>query len=819
MAWFKWLIVFALGVVAIQGYTQNTASYARPGTVKGGRGRYYPALPDSVLYSSIPDFARDSAYEIAPVTSRQVCRNKSQLYLVFKPEEDREVRFESLPYNRGYALAPAPGWLKIHGNILYNLDYRSNIDTPYVEKDIYQHTIQTYLDITVKDQYPVRLYFTNRFSNSSLFRNFTNLNMQFNPHEFSNKVKLAIRRELARRLQLQDSLALTKMLLDKKTGELVTLEKWKTSPAVLQRMVMEREAAERKNKGVLPVINTDQWKDSLDALENAFRTKGLPGKPGLDELNDAVLDSIRSTRLPLSVNKTDTVKTAVKSILFALQENQAKIDSLRKQVAALEQTYRRQKSQAEASVPGTSNNAAINQITNVQELDRTLKAYHIADSSLPKGYRTLFAVKSFGIGRNMIDYSELSAKNVSVTGIQAEYNPSYYAAFATGVVDYQFRDFIIARRNAPKQYFTALRAGLGQRDGNHIILTYYTGSRQLYNSSTTVDSGATIPNSRLMGFTIEGNYKINATTSLTGEWAKSSLPYYSNRNGNSHLLSGVMAFNDRSNEAYAIKLNTIIAPTSTRLTAFYKKYGANFQSFSFFTTGTEQQAWMVKADQPFFQKRLTITGSIRENDYNNPLVPTNYKSNTVFKSIQATWRMRKWPVISVGYFPSEQLTKLSDEVYSQNLFYTLVANLSHFYKIKSVQTSTSIVYTQFYNKSADSGFVYFNTKNLMLNQTVFLQRFTLQAGASMATNSDYNLYTLENDVQYTCASWLRFGGGLKYNKQTVYNNIQMGYKTEAEITIKKIGSLQLMYDKGFIPGANKQLVSNNIGRVSYFKIF
>jgi hypothetical protein len=70
------------------------------------------------------------------------------------------------------AAKPHSRLLKVSGNIFYDVYYRSRIDTPYAERDIYQHTVQTRLDILYKDQYPMRVYLTTRFSNSSLFSRF-----------------------------------------------------------------------------------------------------------------------------------------------------------------------------------------------------------------------------------------------------------------------------------------------------------------------------------------------------------------------------------------------------------------------------------------------------------------------------------------------------------------------------------------------------------------------------------------------------------------------------------------------------------------------
>ncbi|MDB5245614.1 MAG: hypothetical protein JWQ40_8 [Segetibacter sp.] len=75
------------------------------------------------------------------------------------------------------------------------------------------------------------------------------------------------------------------------------------------------------------------------------------------------------------------------------------------------------------------------------------------DSVLPRGYKNLLGLRSFTIGRSVVDYSELSVKNISIKGIQVEYNPYYYYAFAPGFVDYRFRDFIVRNRNTSPQYF------------------------------------------------------------------------------------------------------------------------------------------------------------------------------------------------------------------------------------------------------------------------------------------------------------------------------------------------------------------------------
>ncbi|WP_440135487.1 hypothetical protein, partial [Chitinophaga sancti] len=265
--------------------------------------------------------------------------------------------------------------------------------------------------------------------------------------------------------------------------------------------------------------------------------------------------------------------------------------------------------------------------------------------------------------------------------------------------------------------------------------------------------------------------------------------------------------------------NAFIPASSTKWQAMYKVMGAGFQSFSLFTTGSKQVAWSVRVDQPFWRKQLWVIASLTRNNYNSSYQQSEYHSNTVFKSIQATLRIKRYPVLTVGYYPSSQLTKLSDGSYIENTFYTLVGTLSHYYKVKTATMSTMLSYTRFYNKQADSSYLYFNTRNILLNHALFVGRFAIQGTASAALNDDYNLYGGDGNIHYKVRSWMDVGAGLKYSYQTVYELREVGYSGNVRVDIPYLGQVAVLVDKGFIPGAEKRLVSNNTGRITYTKIF
>lgn len=686
-------------------------------------------------------------------------------------------------------LPARPPWIQIHGNVLYNVNYYSRIDTPYNENDIYQHTVQTYLDILIKGQYPFRVYLTNHFSNSPLFHNFSDFNLGYTNTAFNQNIKDRLRQQYLDSLPGAKQADSLRNLLENDLHKLNGLHSWMNNPGLIQKLVEAREKAYFAQHA-----KTNPQDTSL-ASKNGVGLLGLQ-KPALKgaENDTARLDSVYRAR-----------KQAADSL-------EAEVVRLEKKLAAVRQA---------ASGNVNQNLQDLQRAQTPAELDKVRDRLHLSDSSLPKGYRTLMALRSVSIGRSMVNYSELSAKDISINGLQVEYNPSGYYAVATGFVDYRFRDFLIQQPNQPRQYMNVLRYGRGQKNGDNVILTWYQGRRQLYSSSAIDTANTQVPSSNLMGLTLQGNYVVTRNIRLTAEIAKSSVPQYvtdSSKKGGG-LAGQMLQMSDRSNEAYSVVANAVFPATDTRLKGSFKRLGENFQSFSVFTDGSALTAWSGGIEQLLFHKQLDVVGSVYTNDFSNPYVNQQYQSTTVFKSIQATWRRRNWPVLSLGYFPSSQLTKLGNGNYVENLFYTMVGNATWSYTLHHLMMNTTLVYTQFYNRASDSGFAYFNTRNLLLSQSVFLQKFTLQANVSAAANQDYDLYTLEGKVSHTIGKNLTIGAGVKYNEQTVYNIQQWGYSADLGWRIGKLGQIDFSADKGFIPGMNNQLVPNNTGRLTYIKTF
>ncbi|RAJ77241.1 hypothetical protein CLV59_1076 [Chitinophaga dinghuensis] len=695
--------------------------------------------------------------------------------------------------------------LTVHGNVMYDFYYQSNIDTPYAEKDIYQHTLQTSLTVTIRNQYPFHIGFSAQEGNSRLFRNIIGVNLQYFSRDLKSMMLARAQQwDAARLKQLQELSRLQNKLSDLQS-RLSTLKGWLSSSARVQSLVEEREKnayglndslSIRMNRRVLDK-GTVGWNESPMSYQQGFK--------GLDS-------TFPGSKPKSKVSRVDA-SSGFEQYYYA---KRYEADSIINELNRVRQQYEKLEQKIGQRKQGLMD--ILTKSRNSKELSDVLDGMGLPDSLLPRGYRTLLAIRSLGIGRTMVNYSELTAKDISLNGLQIEFNPSYYVAIATGAVDYRFRNFVI-NENRVAQYLSMIRLGTGRKEGNNIIFSYYQGKKQTYNIDTSGASETINMHSRIMGIALEGRWQINRTTSFSGEVAKSSVPFNSTYDEGKGILSSMINMGDRSNEAYAASFNTEILRTHTSIGMMYKMMGNNFQSFSLYTTGSKQTAWNIKIGQALFKRHLILTGVIRKNDYVSYLMPVTYNSNTVFRSIQATLRIPRWPSVTIGYQPTSQLMKLTDGHYTEQLFNTFIGTASHYYQWHELKMSSVLTFSQFYNKKTDSNFVYFNSKNLVASQTFFLHNLTLNGTISAAINEEYALYGACGDASWRIWKWLEVGGGVKYNRQTVYRSIRWGYSGSARVQVPIVGEFALMVDKGFIPGINKNLVSNNIGRITYTKNF
>lgn len=650
--------------------------------------------------------------------------------------------------------------LVISGHLQYDFLYRSFADTPYYQRDFRQHTLQTSLSITVKDRYPLRVNFMLRHSNSPYFKNFFDGGLQFDKHAYERKLRQLLAERILSKLLNRPDLSAAEAALKEKLKKYEALQRKLNSDGVAQQLIEERERIYFGNTQPRPTIDDD-------SLQNRITT--------IIEEKKKELDSLRSSAGKLQ-SYIDSVKNKISFEAAAIKQK-------------------------------------IYKATNPAELTKLARENGVNEEQ-SKWSKFLSDIKSVSIGRSVLNYSELTARNVSLTGFSLEYNPRIYAAVAAGKIDYGFRDFFGRNSRGGNQHLIMGRIGWGNIDRKAVILSVFTGRKTNYDGlASDTATGSVL----VTGYSMELIARKNEQTGFSAEIAKSTRPVTGRYNDNKELRS-LFRMNDNSNLGISVKGQTIIRETNTRLSGFFRKTGENFQSFSLFSYNTDQTAWSLKADQSFLKNRINLIAMLRRNDFVNPFTEKTFKTTTVFKSLQVSLRIPKWPSLSVGYFPGSQLYIIDRDRVRENVYYILNGTMIHNYQLFGVRMVSSAIYNNYSTKGTDSGFVNYSGTSYMLSQSLLWRKLQVQGNFIYTDQQELKFYTLDGNADYSVKDFLRLGAGIKYNK-VLSGDVYWGGRAQLMIGIKQMGSLQLQYEKSFLPTIQQTLFPVEIGRLSWFKYF
>jgi hypothetical protein len=647
------------------------------------------------------------------------------------------------------------------GNISYYFDYRSNIDTPFIDKNVMQHSLVGQMSTTFFGALPVDINFLFRRTNSSLFSSINDVRIDFNTGAYAQMIRDAYAKSVNNHApNIKDSL-LARLKAAQVSG-LGKIIKRINDPDVQQRLVESNE--------ILQV--------------------------------PAIAESIAGPE------KADSVRRKAKEFIEMYASLKKKEKSYRSSLDSLQQLV--SGSVAKANTIQRDLKSHINSPATTGDLMNRLTNEGV---STPRFIKHLMAIRRLSLGRSQLNYSELTARNLSVNGINFEYNSWFYFALAAGTVDYRFRDFILDKSNRKPQYMYLLRFGLGKIEKNNIILSVFRGQKQSYiqNNSNGSDRSAL----NIFGMSLETRYRINRNSYVVGEIAQSSTPgidLYQNQK-----TSSFFSWKSKISKAYSVKLFSYFPRTRTRIEAMYRYNGAAFQSFDRFPGNSAREIWYIKGEQFFWKRQLKLTASLRNNDFSNPYLVVPYSNNSLSKSVQVSFRKKNWPVVSAGLMPFSQMTIVNGLVY-ENRFHTLNGVFFYQYKVGELLTSSTATYNRFFNTVADTSFLYFNAINLYVQQYFYFKRFTLSAGGSRSINSGFELNTLEESVQATILKNASVAAGLKISN---YNRVdtKLGTWFRLGFNFGKGGTLQVNYENGLIPDSRGTLSRSQLCNVMLTKRF
>src|SRR5260221_3010230 len=301
--------------------------------------------------------------------------------------------------------APHQSFLTVHGNIQYDFLYRSFADTPFFQKDFRQHTIQSSLTVTVKDRYPFHVNLVVRKSNSPFFKNFFDGGVLFDRFSYYKNIKKRLITRIAKQIPGQSYLDPAKALLEKQIEKYNALKSRMSTNGLAQRLIEERE------------------KIYYRSLQSP--SANLPGKinTAIDSLTESLAEQVNKKRKELD------------SLQNNISRFQLQVDSMKNKIAN------------DIALAGQK----INKAGNPKELAKVSGEYGLAEKK-EKGEKFISDLKNIGIGRTVLNYSELTARNVSLTGLNLEYNPGLYVAVAAGKIDYGFKGFFGRKNRSPNQH-------------------------------------------------------------------------------------------------------------------------------------------------------------------------------------------------------------------------------------------------------------------------------------------------------------------------------------------------------------------------------
>lgn len=714
---------------------------------------------------------------------RAGCKNAVAYALMPKPTMDASVDFIE-PSKKNNSLppvlpGPAPVSFKVHGDLTYDMNYRSHMDTPYAATNFMQHHIG--INIYAKWMgLPVVFQINTRQSNVPFLKNYTSVGILYDQNHFRNKLAEDLERRYLQLLNAQRPDSQLYRSLQREVNKQQVLRRWLEDGRQLQRFINSKQFISSLPLKSLPSTVPTKYNAVPDADSAALHDMAVE-----KEKAEAFIHEYRQKEETYH-KITDSITGLQKEYKKAVTWYQQKIDSCKK---------------------------ALYDLNNNKTLLPLLKQ-DAAYKNQYGWYRFLLSVKKAAIGRSSIDYSPLTVRNISINGLNVEYYDKVYVAVAAGSLDYNYRDFMMQPAGAPRQYLLTARVGIGNPEGhNSIVLTAYTGSKQ---ASYFINNNAVTQT--VSGVSVSARYYFDQQTYLVGEIAKSAYPAYIPGDSARHAGRRTISLSDHSNEAYSLQLFSYIIPTGTRLYAQYQQMGSNFQSFSTYNYNSNTVSWQVRADQYFFDRKLYLTGSLKKNDYNSPFQVANYQSNYIFKSLQATLRIHHWPSLSLGYLPSSQFTHINGQV-QEYRFNTLTASSNYIVPFQKGYAGATLVYTRFYNRSTDTGFVFYNASSVYLNTYAAYKQLRLSNSYSNVVNSHYQLQTIEEGLQWQIRKNFSCGGGLKWNRLNSGGQDKLGCFANFRLSIPALGQFTASYDRGALPGLNGQLVTSDYGSVTYYRTF
>jgi hypothetical protein len=455
----------------------------------------------------------------------------------------------------------------------------------------------------------------------------------------------------------------------------------------------------------------------------------------------------------------------------------------------------------------------LNNSDNVDSLKKMMEKEGITENKFTRLIEALSGIKTLSFGRTAPNFSSLTVNRINVKGVNLEYNKNnLYAAVTAGSIDFRVRDFLYSGQKRTPQYIYAFRLGYGNKERNNLIATYYEGKRQLF---------AGVVNSRaqfVRGVSLAGQWVVKRHHKINAEIAQSASPLYVGVVSNDNKKESI-DLKDRHSKAYTVQFRSFFPKFQTKVQGMYQYRGVNFQNFSSYRVNATTNSWNIGLEQNLWKRQFQLKAQMQKDDFNNPNVLQRYNANTVFKNITATLRMKKAPVISIGFMPSSQYTVVDSLVY-ENRYQVLNVTSSYQYKIgKTANGSSVFMFNRFFNETVDSGFIYYNANNYLFNQVFNYQLYTATINISHSENDLYKYDVWDIGFLWKVFKQNNLGFGWKINHISTQEKSKVGYYLNGRLPIRWVGELQFWVERNYLPNLFHQLSKMEFYNISFTRYF
>ncbi|MEO8406772.1 MAG: hypothetical protein ABI480_19315, partial [Chitinophagaceae bacterium] len=639
------------------------------------------------------------------------------------------------------------------------------------------------LNVVYKETYPFSLMF--RYNKASPFQmdDQYELDLGFDQRSFKQMMLEKTTAKIKSTFQQKQAMLMNRyeQVSAMYKNEKATIE----GPAYAQHVIEDR----LKKKATISPAGTD----------NVINEAGIPDVNGIPDKNE-IIEKIKKTGKDSADSFTQQVKGNTHSDI------QSRVDSLHQVLSGIQDSIASGKVKLSAELDSAGR--SISETSDLSDLKKSADTDSISGPEKKDKLADMLMNTNIRLGKFLLSNSELTVNNIFLHGASIKYGNEKFIILSGGIYDFSFRQVFNFRNDKISMPATTVFAvKLGKTDGRNLsAVTLYTGKK--IKRGSVNDQLETVA-----GLSFEKKIYFSRNFSLETEIAKSTTL----RNNAAEKDPGTVKdlFGKFSTKTIGIynSANAYFPKTSTDAQINYRYWGQQFQSFNASQYFNPQNDISGKLSQPFFKRKLYIATGAKYTDFKTYGISSNIHSKTIFASASATLRIRKLPIVSVGYYPGSQVYLLDQSKLYEYYYYIFNTTISYYFNARRMPMQIVLTQNKFFNKYTDS-IVSGSQSYYNIYWTAWKNKFSYSVNLSRQETQFDMLNTVEAGLSYAARS-IKIGGSLKWN--TLGEAMRMGYSLNTGISFGKIGSINLIYDKGFLPSRAGEFIPVVIGQIQFIK--